>query len=323
MFRRVFCLMPLAPFVVSARSVFAQNKKGICLIVPFPPGGGGDRLARANLERLAKKLEESVWVANRPGAGGSIGAGIVATSVNDGKTLGYVTNGIMAVNPYLYKNKILDPENDLIPVGQISRIGLVLALNPRAIKGVTDYKSLVEYATEHPNKVDFASSGVGTSSHLAGLYFAKEQGIKLHHIPHAGGASAILEVLSGRIPIMIDVLPNVLPHVKKGALKALAVTTDRRIEALPNAPTLKEFGLKNLELYAWDGLVLPKGTNQNILRKYSQAFASLAQDEEARKAIENMGAEPVFSDSEQFGRFIKTEIPKWRSLVEQIGVPNH
>ena len=122
---------------------------------------------------------------------------------------------------------------------------------------------------------------------------------------------------------MIDVLPNVLPHVKKGALKALAVTTDRRIEALPNAPTLKEFGLKNLELYAWDGLVLPKGTNQNILRKYSQAFASLAQDEEARKAIENMGAEPVFSDSEQFGRFIKTEIPKWRSLVEQIGVPNH
>lgn len=304
-------------------SGIAQEKNDVCLIVPFPAGGGGDNLARSELEHLSKNLRATLWVANRPGAGGNIGTYALSQSKPDGKTIGYVTNGIMCVNPILYSNTKLDPLKDLIPVGQLSKIGLIMVLNPDAIKGVTNLTSLISYAKEHPEAVNFASSGVGTTSHLAGQYFAQVTGTKLTHIPHSGGAAAIVEVLSGRIPFMIDVSSNVLPHIRKGSLKALAVTTAERLSAAPDIPTMKEVGVDGYELYAWDGFVLPKGTPEEIVEKFSQAIKKLSESDEAKKKILNLGAEPVFSDSTSFKKFIASEKPKWSSLITEINKENH
>ena len=174
--RRDFGLSLISLLLMTQAPAFAQEKKEVCLVVPFPPGGGGDNLARSEVEYLSKNLGSTVWIANRPGAGGNIGTSSVVQAAPDGKTFGYVTNGIFCVNPLLYKTTNFDPMKDLIPVGQLSKIGLIMVLNPKAIPGVTDLPSLIKYAKEHPGEVNFASSGVGTTSHLAGQYFAQVTG---------------------------------------------------------------------------------------------------------------------------------------------------
>lgn len=321
--RRNFGLSLISLLLMTQAPAFAQEKKEVCLVVPFPPGGGGDNLARSEVEYLSKNLGSTVWIANRPGAGGNIGTSSVVQAAPDGKTFGYVTNGIFCVNPLLYKTTNFDPMKDLIPVGQLSKIGLIMVLNPKAIPGVTDLPSLIKYAKEHPGKVNFASSGVGTTSHLAGQYFAQVTGTKLTHIPHAGGAAALVEVLAGRIPFMIDVSSNVLPHIRKGALKALAVTTPERLTAAPEVPTMKEAGVDGYELYAWDGFVLPKGTPAPVVEKFSNAIKALKNSEDAKQKILKLGAEPVFSGADEFAAFIAAEKPKWNSLVSEIKADSH
>lgn len=321
--RRRFSFGVISLIAACASPVLAQAKNEICLVVPFPPGGGGDNLARSETDFLSKNLDGTVWIANRPGAGGNIGTHSLVQSKADGRTFGYITNGIMCVNPILYQTVNFDPMKDLIPIGQLSKIGLIMVLNPDALPGVTDLSSLIRYAKEHPEEVNFASSGVGTTSHLAGQYFAQVTGTQLTHIPHAGGAAALVEVLAGRIPFMIDVSSNLLPHIQKGALKALAVTTPERLAAAPEIPTMKEAGVDGYELYAWDGFVLPKGASEETVRRFSEAVTALGRSEEARKKILKLGAEPVFSDSDTFRKFIEAERPKWSSLVSQIKADNH
>lgn len=164
---------------------------------------------------------------------------------------------------------------------------------------------------------------MGTTSHLAGQYFAQVTGTKLTHIPHAGGAAALVEVLAGRIPFMIDVSSNVLPHIRKGALKALAVTTPERLTAAPEVPTMKEAGVDGYELYAWDGFVLPKGTPAPVVEKFSNAIKALKNSEDAKQKILKLGAEPVFSGADEFAAFIAAEKPKWNSLVSEIKADSH
>lgn len=296
----------------------AQSSNGIKLVIPFPAGGGGDVLGRSPLDALSRNLHKDVWVLNRPGAGGNIGISQLIDEKQKDSGFGYVTNGIMCVNRYLYNNMKFDPLTELEPVGQISKVGLVMVLNPKAIKGVDDYESLVRYSKEHPGEVFFASSGVGTTSHLAGQFFAMQTGLNLTHVPHAGGAAAMVEVLSGRIPFMIDVAANALSHVKKGSLKAIAVTTSERLEGLPDTPTMKEIGLKDYELCAWDGYVVPKGAPQSLREQLSAALVEARSDERVIERIKKLGAEPVLSDSQQFARFIAEEAPKWKKLAESI-----
>ena len=193
-----------------------------------------------------------------------------------------------------------------------------MIINPKAISGVNDMESLIRYAKEHPGEVNFASSGVGTTSHLAGQYFAQKTGTELTHIPHSGGAAAVVEVLAGRIPFMIDVSSNLLPHIKSGALKALAVTTPERLLAAPEIPTMKEAGVDGYELYAWDGFVLPKGTPEAVVERYSKAFKDLSLNPVAKERLKTLGAEPVFSDSKEFSQFINGEKGKWDQLVRDI-----
>ena len=261
--RRNFGLSLISLLLMTQAPAFAQEKKEVCLVVPFPPGGGGDNLARSEVEYLSKNLGSTVWIANRPGAGGNIGTSSVVQAAPDGKTFGYVTNGIFCVNPLLYKTTNFDPMKDLIPVGQLSKIGLIMVLNP------------------------------------------------------------LVEVLAGRIPFMIDVSSNVLPHIRKGALKALAVTTPERLTAAPEVPTMKEAGVDGYELYAWDGFVLPKGTPAPVVEKFSNAIKALKNSEDAKQKILKLGAEPVFSGADEFAAFIAAEKPKWNSLVSEIKADSH
>lgn len=191
---------------------------------------------------------------NRPGAGGNIGTGQVVKSQPDGTTIGYVTNGIMCVNPYLYDRQSFDPLKDLTPVAGLTSIGLVLAVSPKALPDVHTAADLVKHAQARPGETAFASAGPGTTSHLAGILLESEAKLDLNHIPHAGGAAAVKEVLAGRVPFLIDVMPNLLPHLKAGTLRALAVTTPSRSALLPKVPTMAEAGLPGVTLYAWDGI---------------------------------------------------------------------
>lgn len=213
-------------------ALFAQTKQ-MTMVVPFPPGGGGDILARTVSLPFSETLHEKVVIFNRPGAGGNIGTSQVVKARPDGTTVGYVTNGIMCVNSHLYDRQAFDPLKDLEPVAGLTSIGLVLAVSPKALPDVRSAADLVKLAISRPGEIAFASAGPGTTSHLAGILFEREAGLDLNHIPHAGGAAAVKEVLSGRVPFLIDVMPNLLPHLKAGTLRALAVTP---LVGLPGNP---------------------------------------------------------------------------------------
>lgn len=310
-------LMGLAASGAFASNAFA-NTESAGLVVPFPAGGGGDVLARSVACALAEELGTKIWVDNRPGAGGTIGARHLSRARADGSMLGYVTNGILCVNPLLYPNVPFNPREELRPVGMISEIGLVGVLNPNAIKGVTDLKSLVAWAKEHPKEVNFASSGIGTTSHLAGLLFARRAGLELTHVPYRGGAAAMLDVLSGRIPFMIDVAPNALQHVRSGKLTALGSASRKRLEIAPDIPTFAEAGVAGVELSAWDGIVLPKGASDELVNRVSAALARALKRSEVVASLSKKGAEPRPGTSADFIRFIESETPKWAELVEAV-----
>lgn len=295
---------------------FAKSD-AVQMIVPFPPGGGGDTLARTMIDKMSQALGRQIWVNNRPGAGGSIGTGMMTRAKADGLTVGYVTNGTLCVNPVLY-DLHYDPLKDLLPVGRMTQLGLIVALNPNVIEGVTDMPSLLAYAKKHPGVVNFASAGNGTTSHLAGLYLQKAAGIELTHIPFKGGAPAMMDVLAGRIPLMIDVAPNVLKHVASGKIKALACTTPERLKAAPDLPTLAEAGVPNMTIYAWDGLVVPKDTPADVVNQLNAALQTAMRDPEIAKRYKAKGAEPTPGSAGEFAEFIALEAPKWHSLVGAI-----
>ena len=310
-------LMGLTASGAFAANAFA-NTESSGLVVPFPAGGGGDVLARSVAGALAEELGTKIWVDNRPGAGGTIGARHLSRARADGSMLGYVTNGILCVNPLLYPNVPFNPREELRPAGMISEIGLVGVLNPNAIAGVTDLKSLVAWAKAHPKEVNFASSGIGTTSHLAGLLFARRAGLELTHVPYRGGAAAMLDVLSGRIPFMIDVAPNALQHVRSGKLTALGAASKQRLAIAPDIPTFAEAGVADVELSAWDGIVLPKGAPDELVNRVSAALARALRRPEVVASLSKKGAEPRLGTSADFIRFIESETPKWAELVAAI-----
>ena len=317
--RRHLLLAGLASASLSAIPLQAAgNRTPIRLIVPFPPGGGGDVLARSVGDEFGRRLGEKLWIDNRPGAGGTIGARLAAKQPQDGRTRLYATNGILCVNPLLYKNIPFDPLASLEPVGQISSIGLIGVLNPNAVPGVTDLQSLLSFAQKHPGSLDFASSGNGTTSHLAGCFLSERTGLSFSHVPYKGGSAAILDVLAGRIPFMIDVAPNVLPHIRSGKLKALGVTAQRRLRVAPEIPTFAEAGISGFELAAWDGIMAPKGTSEEVLESLSCALAETLQAPETTRRLAVKGAEAASGRRADFSAFIAEERPKWARLVERV-----
>ena len=293
------------------------GKRALSLIVPFPPGGGGDVLARSAAAALEALGGERLLVVNRPGAAGTLGAKVAARAPADGRTIVYVTNGIWCVNRFLTEDA-WNPLEVLTPVSLLSRMGLVLVLNPHVLEGVTDYASLVAYLKRHPGVVPYATAGAGTTSHMAGVRFAEQAGVRINAIAHTGGAAALTEVLAGRIPFLIDVMPNVLPQVSgNGApLRPLAVTTIVRSVHLPDVPTLSERGLTGFDLFAWDSLALPPGVSSDVTERWKRSVDAVLNSDAFKSHSARLGAEP-FAVRTDMKRFLAVETPKWAELARK------
>jgi tripartite-type tricarboxylate transporter receptor subunit TctC len=312
--RVVFCALALL-LPVAATAEYPDRP--IRLVVPFPAGGGADNLARMIMPRVAEALGQQIIIDNRPGAGGNVGAELVARAAPDGYTLLYGTNGTHAINRSLYGTLRFDPVRDFAPVSRMTLIAAMLIVTPELpAKSVGE---LIQYAKANPGKVNFASAGNGTTSHLAGELFRTMAGIDIVHVPYRGGALAITDVVGGQVQMMIDVMPNAYPQAKGGKVRGLAVTTARRFPGAPEYPTIAEAGLPGFEVSAWDGILAPAGTPPAVIDRLGAAIRHALDDPQLRDALQAQGALPVAGTPDDFARHIAAESEKWARVVRQSG----
>ena len=317
-------LVAFAAAALAARSLRAQGawpSRTVRVVVPFAPGGTTDILARALAPELAKAFGQGVIVVNRAGAGGNLGADLVAKSPPDGYTLVMGTVGTQAINPSLYPKMPYDAAKDFAPVTLVAGVPNVLVMNPAKAKaaGITDVRSLIAYARANPGKLNMASSGNGTSIHLAGELFKSMTGTYMVHFPYKGSGPALLDLVGGTMDLMFDNLPSALPHVKAGKLVALAVTSSARSAALPAVPTVAEAGVKGFEATSWFGLLAPAGTPADIVQRIQQESAKALASPALRERLLSQGAIPGGMPPAEFGRFIATETKKWAAVVKSSG----
>jgi tripartite-type tricarboxylate transporter receptor subunit TctC len=291
--------------------------KPVHLIVPFPAGGGADNLARLIMPGVSRALGQPIIIENKAGAGGNVGADLVARAAPDGYTLLYGTNGTHSINASLYRELRFDPVKDFAPVSRMTEIAAMLVVNPQLpVKSVTD---LIRYAKENPGKINFASAGNGTTSHLSGELFKTMAGIDIVHVPYRGGALAVSDLMAGQVQMMIDVMPNVYPLAKDGRVRGIAVSTAHRFRGAPELPTIAESGLPGFESSAWDGVLAPAGTPDAVIAKLNAAIREALADPEVVEALRSRGARPVPGSPEDFARHIENSTRKWAKVVQASG----
>jgi len=291
--------------------------KPIKLVVPFPPGGGADTLARTIMPKVEQILGQPIVIENKAGAGGNVGAESVARAAPDGYTLLYGTNGTHAINQSLYRNLPFDPVRDFAPISRMTTIAAMLIVNPKF--PVTSVRELISYAKTNPGKVNFASAGNGTTSHLAGELFKMMADIDIVHVPYRGGALAVTDLMTGQVQMMIDVMPNAYPLAKDGRVRGIAVSTLTRYPGAPEYPTIAESGLPGFEASAWDGIFAPAGTPAPIVAKLNAAIRSALEDPQIAEALRARGAQPVPSTPEEFAKHIAQSAEKWARAVRASG----
>jgi tripartite-type tricarboxylate transporter receptor subunit TctC len=308
------CLSVVQPTAGRAEEWPAKPLK---LIVPFPAGGGTDVVARIVANGLGEALGQPVVVDNRGGAGGTLGADLVAKAPPDGYTILMATVSTHGINPNLYKKVGYDPVKDFAPISLMALVPNVLEVNP-AVKAST-VQELIALAKASPGKINFASSGSGTSIHMSGELFKLMAAVDIVHVPYKGSAPALTDLLGGQVDMMFDNLPASISHIRAGKLRPLAVTTTKRAAALPDVPTMEEAGLKGYEATAWFGLLAPAGTPMPIVEKMSAELDKYVKSEQAKAALAEQGAEPVGGSPESFDEFIKAELVKWGKVVQASG----
>jgi len=291
--------------------------KPIRIVVPFPPGGATDILARAVAQKLTDAWGQAVVVDNRPGAGGNIGSEIVAKAAPDGYTLEMGTVGTHAINASLYAKMPYDHVKDFAPVILVAGVPNVLVVNPSL--PVSSVQELIAYAKANPGKLNFASSGNGTSIHLAGELFKVMAGVQMTHIPYKGSAPALQDLIGGQVQLMFDNLPPSLPHIKAGKLRALAVTSATRSSALPDTPTIAESGLPGFEASSWFGVLAPAGTPPAIIARLNAEIGAWLASAEAKEKMLALGANIGGGSPEDFARHIAAETAKWQKVVKASG----
>jgi tripartite-type tricarboxylate transporter receptor subunit TctC len=301
----------------SASAAHAYPDRPIRVIVPFAPGGGGDTLARMVLNKIAEQQGWTIVVDNRAGAGGNIGTAAAAKAEPDGYTLAYGTNGTHGINQALYKTTGYDPVKDFAPISRFTQIALLLVTNP-AIPA-NSAKELIAYLKANPDKVNVASAGNGTTSHLAQVMFANATGVRYQHVPYRGGGPAKIDLMSGQVQMMIEIMPSVLPLARENKLRGLAVTTAKRWPLAPDIPTLAEDTLPGFEVTAWDGWWAPAGTPKDIIATLNAVARKALADPQLRDALLKSGAEPAATSPEELGAFVASELPRWGKAVEQSG----
>jgi tripartite-type tricarboxylate transporter receptor subunit TctC len=309
----------LAALVV-APIAFAQStypNKPIRIVVPFPAGGTTDILARAAGQKLTEAWSQPVIIDNRPGAAGNIGAELVAKSANDGYTLLMGTVGTHAINASLYAKMPYDHVKDFVPIVLVAGVPNVLVVHPSV--PANSVQELIAYGKANPGKLNFASSGSGTSIHLAGELFKVSTGVQMQHVPYKGSAPALADLLGGQVQLMFDNLPSALPHIKGGKLKALAVTSAARAPALPDVPTIAETGVPGFEASSWFGLLAPAGTSREIVTKINGEVTKWLATADAKEKLTAAGANLAGGSPEDFARHISIETAKWARVVKESG----
>jgi tripartite-type tricarboxylate transporter receptor subunit TctC len=330
LFKHTACLVALT----AAGSAFSQAvwpNKPVRIVVPFAAGGTTDILARAIAPELSKAFGQSFFVENRAGAGGNLGADLVAKSPNDGHTLLMGTVGTHGINRALYPKLAFDPIKDFSPVTLVAAVPNVMEMNAEKAKalGITNVKEFISYARAHPGKLNMASSGNGTSIHLAGELFKSRTKTFMLHFPYRGSNPALLDMLGGSMDVMFDNLPSSLPHIRSGRLKAFAVTSSQRSSALPDVPTIEEAGklaggdiaksLTGFEASSWFGLLAPAGTAVGTINRIQQEVAKALNSPEIKEKLVAQGAIPSGNTPAQFAALIAAEHQKWAEVVKVSG----
>jgi tripartite-type tricarboxylate transporter receptor subunit TctC len=291
--------------------------KPIRLVVPFPPGGTTDILARAVAKRLTETWGQQVIVDNRPGAGGNIGADLVAKAAPDGYTLLMGTVGTQAINPGLYARMPYDAQRDFAPVILVGGVPNVLEVNP--LVPVHTVRELIAYARANPGKLNFASSGNGTSIHLSGELFKAMTGVAMTHVPYKGSAPALADLVGGQVQLMFDNLPSSLGLIKGGRLRAIAVTSAARAAALPDVPTIAEAGVPGYEAASWFGVLAPAKTPVPIVDRLNATIGAWLATPGAKAQLQAEGAVAAGGTPAEFARFIARETAKWARVVKMSG----
>ena len=321
--KRLFTPLLLAVAAIAAApaalAADAYPSRPVTLVVPFPPGGPTDALARRLAEKLKQPLGQTVIVENRAGAGGNIGSEYVATAKPDGYTILFGTSGPLAINVSLYKNQGYNPETSFAPIIRIGHLPNILVVNPSV--PATNAQELIAYAKKNPDKLSYASSGNGASSHLAGILFNQMAGTRIMHIPYKGTGPALNDLLGGQVSMSFTDILTALPYIKAGKLRAIGLASAQRSAALPDLPTLSEQGLSGYDVSVFFGIVAPKATPAETVARLNQAFQAALSDPAIEQTLRNQGIVRAQDQTPQgLSRFITTEVPKWRTLIKSANV---
>lgn len=309
-------LFSLGIFPALGQAQSTYPNRPIRLVVPFPPGGGADNLARIVMPRVGEILGQPIVIDNKPGAGGNVGSEQVARAVADGYTLLYGTNGTHGINHALYSRTGFELR-DFVTLGRVSFIPALLVINPAV--PANSVPQFLAYLKANPDKVSYASAGNGTTSHMAGESFRRLADVEIQHIPYKGGGAALTGLIAGEVQMMIDLAANLMPQVRAGKLKALAVTSRQRLAMTSDLPTLDEAGLKGFDLVASDGIYAPVGTPLSIVDKFNHALNRALVDPDVVERLRARGAEPIRGTPQDHLSHINREFPVWARLVKETG----
>jgi tripartite-type tricarboxylate transporter receptor subunit TctC len=291
--------------------------KPVRIVIGFAAGGGADILARTIAPKLGENLGQQVVVDNRPGAAGNIGIELVAKSPPDGYTLLMGVPGLVS-NPLLYSKVPFDLVRDFAPISLLGTVPNLLVVHPSV--PANSVRQLVALAKANPRKLNVASSGSGTSLHLAAELFKSMTGIELVHVAYKGGAPAVADLMGGHVDLMFDVLPSSMPYVKAGRLKALGVTSEQRTPLLPDIPTLAESGVPGYQAVTWNGILAPAATPRDVISKLNGAIAQILRTPEMKERFAGIGTEPIWTTPEQFDAFLRAETVKWTGVIKSAGI---
>lgn len=306
----------VAATALAAGAAFAQGwpSKPIRLVVPFPPGGGTDIIAREVANKVAGY---NFVIDNKPGSGGNLGVDAAAKAAPDGYTLVMGQTSNLAISPTLYARLPYDPVKDLAPISLVASSPLVIVASAKS--PFHTLADVVKEAKAHPGSINFASSGNGTVAHLAAESFQKQAGIKLTHIPYKGAAQGSTDVISGQVQLYVSSIPTLLAHIKSGKMRPLAVTSLKRVDDLPQVPTIAESGYQGFEAVTWFGVLGPANLPKDVIAKLNGDLAKALKDPELRRKLGEQGAEVAGSTPEQFAKLIRDENARWGRIVRESG----
>jgi tripartite-type tricarboxylate transporter receptor subunit TctC len=309
--------LAMAGVVPLAQAQASYPERPVRLIVPYPPGGITDTLARTIAQRISQNWGQTMFVENRAGASGNIGLAAAAKAAPDGYTLVFGNTATHAINATLFKKLTFDPINDFVPITEVASVSNVLLVDPKFPAGTL--AQLIALAKEKPGQLTFASNSVGSSNHLAGELLKTTAGIDLIHVPYKSTTGAVVDLMEGRISMMFGDLTTSMPYIKSGRLRALAVTSAKRLPALPDVPTMVESGLPGFVITPWWGIFAPAGTPKPIIDKLNHDIVAVLKSDEVRDYLAAQATDVVGNSPEEFAAFVKSEASRWGKVVKSSG----